>query len=165
MPPAGCTDALGSVRVCRWCWGQRVRRVTAWVGDSGLSLAGDTVDWSGNGNDLTLNGRIGYTPGRLGQALEVDGSGGCASLAWPVVRTDASFTVMAWVKMAGASGFHTAVSQDGDSVSGFFLQYSSDDRRWAFSMTNADSIECKTTRALASTSRSLISCDWQLLPT
>ena len=109
----------------------------------------EAMDWSGNGHDLALSGGAGYVTGCLGRALQVDGADGCASAAGVVVQTDASFTVMAWVNMCSANGFHTAVSQDGDNVSSFYLQYSTDDRRWAFSMTSADSIDTKTTRVLS----------------
>ncbi|WP_344576221.1 protein kinase domain-containing protein [Streptomyces lunalinharesii] len=43
-----------------------------------------------------------------------------------------SFTISAWVYLTSANGFATVISQGADSSS-FFLQYSGDDRRWAFS--------------------------------
>ncbi|MEU9847315.1 LamG-like jellyroll fold domain-containing protein [Streptomyces sp. NPDC047985] len=44
-----------------------------------------------------------------------------------------SFTVSAWVRLGVIPPhFVTAVSQDGEETSGFYLQYSSDERRWAF---------------------------------
>ncbi|AIA01761.1 pkaG [Streptomyces noursei] len=43
-----------------------------------------------------------------------------------------SFTVSAWVYLTSSNGFATVISQGTDSSS-FFLQYSGDDRRWAFS--------------------------------
>jgi Domain of unknown function (DUF5127)/Domain of unknown function (DUF4965)/Domain of unknown function (DUF1793)/Concanavalin A-like lectin/glucanases superfamily/Domain of unknown function (DUF4964) len=111
--------------------------------------ASSALDSSGNSNDLALSGGAGYTTGQQGGALSVSGSGACASSARPVVRTDNSFTVTAWVNMTSATGFHTAVSQDGSNVSGFFLQYSAADGRWAFSMTSADSTSSVTSRALS----------------
>jgi hypothetical protein len=112
--------------------------------------ADNAPDCSGNFNDLTLSGGAGYTTGVQGGALAVNGSGACASSARPVVRTDNGFTVTAWVNMTDASASHTAVSQDGDNVSGFFLQYSAADGAWALSMTDGDSTGSATTRALSS---------------
>ncbi|MFF3732995.1 LamG-like jellyroll fold domain-containing protein [Streptomyces sp. NPDC002476] len=44
-----------------------------------------------------------------------------------------SFTVSAWVRLGVIPPhFVTAVSQDGEETSGFYLQYSSDEGRWAF---------------------------------
>lgn len=52
-----------------------------------------------------------------------------------MLRTGAgrSFTVAAWVRLSTEPGtFATAVSQQAGDVSGFYLQYSSDEKRWAF---------------------------------
>jgi hypothetical protein len=117
--------------------------------------ASNALDSAGNSNDLTLNGGAAYTTGRQGGALSLNGSGACASSARPVVRTDASFTVTAWVNMSAAGGFHTAVSQDNVNVSGFFLQYSASDNRWALAMTSADSTSSVTTRALSTAAPAL----------
>ncbi|GAA3303111.1 hypothetical protein GCM10020218_099920 [Dactylosporangium vinaceum] len=67
----------------------------------------------------------------------------------PVVRGDGSFTVMARVSPADLTGFRTALSQDGARVSGFYLQYSGSDNRWAFAMTAADADNTAATRALS----------------
>jgi hypothetical protein len=111
--------------------------------------ASNASDASGNFNDLTISGGASYTSGKQGGALSVNGTGACASSARPVVRTDNSFTVTAWVNMTNTGAFHTAVSQDGNNVSGFFLQYSASDNKWAFAMTNGDSTSSATTRALS----------------
>jgi concanavalin A-like lectin/glucanase superfamily protein len=64
--------------------------------------------------------------------------------AGPVLNTGpgTSFTVAAWVDMTRipANGaFATAVSQSATNVSGFFLQYSGADKRWAFARVANDS--------------------------
>jgi hypothetical protein len=54
----------------------------------------------------------------------------------PVLNTGPgkSFTVSAWVRIDSAGdSFRTAVSQDSSVSSGFYLQYSGQDHRWAFS--------------------------------
>ncbi|HEV2377352.1 MAG TPA: DUF5127 domain-containing protein [Streptosporangiaceae bacterium] len=112
------------------------------------ALDSDTLDSAGYRNDLILHDGAAYENGNQGGALSLSRPGAHASAARPVVRTDNSFTVTAWVRMSHASGVHTAVSQDGDNVSGFSLQYWAPDGRWAFSMPSADSPGSATTRAL-----------------
>ena len=49
-----------------------------------------------------------------------------------------NFSVSAWVRLDSADGaFQTVVSEDGDTNSAFFLQYSGADQRWAFSYVGA----------------------------
>jgi hypothetical protein len=50
-----------------------------------------------------------------------------------VLDVSGNYTAAAWVKLDSLGGFATAVSQDGPSNSGFFLQYSGADNRFAFS--------------------------------
>ncbi|MEU5303040.1 LamG domain-containing protein [Streptomyces noursei] len=71
--------------------------------------------------------------GNSGAAL-FNGVSSQITMRGPVLDTGPghSFTVSAWVYLTSASGFATIVSQGADSSS-FFLQYSGDDRRWAFS--------------------------------
>jgi hypothetical protein len=75
-----------------------------------------------------------------------------AATAGPVVRTDRSFTVSAWLNPTGAAGggWRGAVSQDGAQASGFFLRWA-DDHHWVFTMTSTDTLnaprtELKSTR-------------------
>ncbi|MBY8887024.1 LamG domain-containing protein [Streptomyces sp. PTM05] len=66
-----------------------------------------------------------------------------------------SFTVSAWVSLSSTYAFATAVSQDGSMNSGFYLQYSVVDQRWAFSRVASDSADPASSRAL-STSRPVL---------
>jgi hypothetical protein len=127
-------------------WGPRTAITGHW------SFAGrNGRDSLGKGNDLTPNGGAGFAVGLYsGWAMSGDGSGACASSARPAVDTTHSFTVMAWVRMTDASASHTAVSQDGITVSGFCLQYARADERWALSLTDSDSPESTPVRALSS---------------
>jgi hypothetical protein len=50
-----------------------------------------------------------------------------------LLDTTGNYSVAAWVKLDSLGGFATAVSQDGSADSGFFLQYSGADNRFAFS--------------------------------
>lgn len=56
-----------------------------------------------------------------------------------VVDTSKSFTVSAWAKLADTNGFHTIVSQDGGTVSGFHLRFDWSKQRWVFLRHAADS--------------------------
>lgn len=64
-----------------------------------------------------------------------------ASTAGPVLRTDRSFTVSAWVYTVAApgGGWKGAVSQDGTQASAFFLRWA-DDSHWVFTLVSADTM-------------------------
>ena len=79
----------------------------------------------------------GYSDGPKG-ALTLDGSTAYAQTAGQVLDTTKSFTVSAWAKISDTSAFRTVISQDGNQVSGFYLQYSLADNAWAFSMVAGD---------------------------
>src|SRR5205823_2996118 len=112
-------------------------------------FGGSPLDASGNRNDLSLTGGARYALGGLGGALLLDGAGAHAQSGRPVIRTDGSFTVMAWVRMSGSRGTGTAVSQDGTEAPGFSLQYSAARNRWAFTMAAADAAGSAVARALS----------------
>lgn len=95
-------------------------------------------------HDATLVGGASWTAGKSGSALAVNGSGQYADTGAALLNTEGSYSAAAWVKFnAVGDGFQTVVSQDGDSTSAFFLQYSGADHRLAFSFVG--------TRALAPT--------------
>jgi Concanavalin A-like lectin/glucanases superfamily len=72
-----------------------------------------------------------------------------AITAGNVVNTAGSYSVAAWVDLTSAGGWNTAVAQAGSQASGFYLQYSAADNRWALSLTNADVAGAATVRALS----------------
>jgi hypothetical protein len=92
--------------------------------------SGSNISWctSGNGNCATFNGT----------SSQFTTSG-------PVLNTapGSSFTVSAWVYLTAytPNGFETIVSQDGAYDSGFYLQYSGTDHRWAFARVVADTAQ------------------------
>jgi hypothetical protein len=117
--------------------------------------AGNAADATGHGNTVTLSAGVTRTAGRsgVGKALEFNGSAQAAT-SGPVmtphpdtnvpiqVRTDSSFTVTAWVRLAsttGITGFRTIVAADATRRSPFMLGYHGDVNKWRFSMTTADS--------------------------
>ncbi|MBC6460897.1 LamG-like jellyroll fold domain-containing protein [Actinomadura sp. HBU206391] len=75
-----------------------------------------------------------------GTALSLTTWGDYAATSGPVVRTDKSFSVSAWVKLDDKSLTRAVVSQDGTYAPGFVLLYSSVQDKWTFSRwTAADS--------------------------
>lgn len=71
------------------------------------------------------------------RGLIVNGSPGSADTSGPVVRTDQSFTVAAWVKVTKAE-HQTIVSQDGTSRSAFYLMYDIYTNKWCITMPSVD---------------------------
>jgi Concanavalin A-like lectin/glucanases superfamily len=102
--------------------------------------AASAADASGAGRIATVSAGCSWAPGFFGGSLSA--AGACdAAIGNPVVRTDQSFTVSAWLRFTGATEFtlYTAVSQDGTYNSGFLLQYMTGEGVWGFSMPNSDS--------------------------
>jgi hypothetical protein len=99
--------------------------------------AGDTaLDASFHGNDGTLRGNVTWTSERDG-AVRFDRDGHF-STPGPVLDTQASFTVMAWVRLERNDSYYSVLSQDGTFSSGFDLQYSSFPAGWALVMPGSD---------------------------
>jgi hypothetical protein len=91
----------------------------------------------------------GVHPAAVSNVTGTDGHGGAGlfngkdsqlTTSEMVVPTgpDKSFTISAWVYLNSTSSFATAVSQNGAHDSGFYLQYSLEDGRWAFSRVQTD---------------------------
>ncbi|MFC0623169.1 LamG domain-containing protein [Kribbella deserti] len=103
------------------------------------SFEGDTKDRASLGDrDGTLNGAAKYAPGAIGLGLQLDGAQPTTNMTAPnTIRTDASFSVSAWVKPqpARAGQVMAIASQDGaQNSSGFYLQYR--DSKWALLMVH-----------------------------
>ncbi|MFD5424667.1 LamG-like jellyroll fold domain-containing protein [Streptomyces sp. NPDC127084] len=104
----------------------------SWRGTTGAT----TADTSGNGNTGVLVN--GPTPDS-GGALRFDGRSQYVESVRPAVDTNQSFSVAAWVNLGSKGDFHTALSQDGDRISGFFLQYDPRVDRWTMAIRDDDS--------------------------
>ena len=102
----------------------------AWALDEG---SGTTAHDSAGTHDVTTTGAPAWVPGVTGTALQLDGSGQYAQTSGPVLDTTGNFSVGAWVRLDRTGSWATAVSQDGDPSSAFYLQYSAADNRLAFS--------------------------------
>ncbi|MEU9447102.1 protein kinase [Streptomyces sp. NPDC048277] len=102
----------------------------AWSLDetSGTVAADDTGQYPGTAT------AVGWGRGKDGAAL-FDGASSRIVTQGQVLKTGKghSFTVSAWVSLSARPAFFaTAVSQDAGDVSGFYLQYSAAENRWAF---------------------------------
>ncbi|EOD68104.1 MGH1-like glycoside hydrolase domain-containing protein [Amycolatopsis vancoresmycina] len=107
--------------------------VGAWPLDEG---SGTVAHDSAGAHDATLTGSPAWVPGTSGTALQLDGSSQYAATGGPVVDTTGNYSVSAWVRLDRTGSWATAVSQDGDPSSGFYLQYSAADDRLAFSTSS-----------------------------
>jgi hypothetical protein len=131
--PGSQTLRVVSVDAAGWISPERLYRFNVdfasedafWRLNEGAGAA--AADSSGNGNTLTLSGPA-WTTGPFAdfgldptdRALRFDSSD-VGSTTGPVVETDTSFSVMAFVKLDAATNVHAAVSQDGVYTSAFKL--------------------------------------------
>ena len=94
---------------------------------------GPTATDSVGGADAALTNAE-WVTGVAGAAVSFAGDGQ-ADTGAALVDTAGSYSVSAWAKLDEAgTGFQTVVSQDSGNASGFFLQYSGADERWAMSL-------------------------------
>lgn len=154
----------------------RVDEVARWTFDEG---AGATAsDSTGNGHTLTAVGDVGWTSGgRAGGAVALDGATQWLATETPVLRTDESFSVAAWVcldrdalgpeiKFPPDVYAYTAVSQSGPGHSPFYLGVRLVDEkvRWCFTVSPEDglSVEWQHAASTAPVDRSMLDT-WVLL--
>ncbi len=98
---------------------------------------------------LTLCGGTTLGPGHESNAgLRLERASGCASMSSPI-RTDASFTVAAWVNLDPGAGASVALAQEGTAASGFYLMYEADGARWCMRMPRADLAKTEVVEACA----------------
>jgi Concanavalin A-like lectin/glucanases superfamily len=109
------------------------------------ALNGNGDDESGLGRPVMVTAPAGanpFGPDDFGDSALVSTAAApaYAATAGPVVRTDASFTVAAWVDMADKNApSYTAVSQFGTKNSAFMLRYRKDKDRWTVDLPTNDS--------------------------
>jgi hypothetical protein len=112
--------------------------VGRWTFDEGQ---GSTAADSAGTSPLTLHGDPTWVDGPSGDAktaLHLTGTQYADTERTVVPTRGTNFSVSAWVRLDSADGaFQTVVSEDGDTNSAFFLQYSGADQRWAFSYVGA----------------------------
>lgn len=102
--------------------------------------SGSTAADTGGNHNATLTTGATWTQdsSRNSQVLALSGSTGYATTTGPVVATNASYSVSAWVKLADTNNYYTAVSQSGSNVAGFYLQYSKGLNAWAIVIPATD---------------------------
>jgi hypothetical protein len=100
---------------------------------------GTGKDYSWRTNDTTLSGSPTFVPGIIGKALNLNGTSGHATARIGVAPANVSFTVTAWARLSRNDKAYTVLSQDGDRMSGFALQYRPELNRWVFSSSTNDS--------------------------
>ncbi|WP_412544356.1 LamG-like jellyroll fold domain-containing protein [Longispora sp. K20-0274] len=110
------------------------------------SLDSDGSDDSGNNRPVTTAGGAAFSGG----VLALDGVDDHAKTAGPVLRTDQSYSIAAWVKLDRKSVNDLAVvSQFGNRGSAFWLQYRGSTDRWAMGLGQQDSDTTAITYAQA----------------
>jgi hypothetical protein len=102
--------------------------------------SGTTATDSAGSNPATLAaGANWYYDQTRGGVLELTGSSNSyAQTNGPSLTTTSSYSVSAWVNLTSTARYATAVGQDGNSNSAFYLQYDLADNRWSFAHTIGD---------------------------
>ncbi|GII81119.1 hypothetical protein Sru01_61010 [Sphaerisporangium rufum] len=114
--------------------------------------AGTTAADSGaTTHPATLAGGTSWSGGRVAGALRLNGTTGYGSTDGPVVHTDRSMSVSAWVLLNDKTKNSTVVSQDAVRGSGFQLYYSASYKRWVFNKYDADVDDMTIVRAVGDT--------------
>ncbi|MFC1438200.1 LamG-like jellyroll fold domain-containing protein [Streptacidiphilus sp. N1-10] len=117
--------------------------------------AGTAVtDASGNGYTATADSGVTWSGSGATFAGSTTGTGGLISANAPVLTTNSSYTVSAWVDPADVSTYRTFVGQAGATASAFYLQYSKSYGGWAFITTSADATTATQTIAHTSSATS-----------
>ncbi|MFJ7258275.1 LamG domain-containing protein [Streptomyces sp. NPDC098085] len=101
---------------------------------SGTAKAGE--------HDAVVRGGTQWADGPEGGAVRLDGTSGYADSHTRLDTVGKDYSVAARVRLTpqGMTGIHTALSQDGDRISTFFLQYSGPDGNFAFSFSGARTV-------------------------
>ncbi|MFI6920435.1 LamG-like jellyroll fold domain-containing protein [Nonomuraea spiralis] len=114
--------------------------------EGGGFTAGDSAATQ---HPVTFAGGASWSGGRVAGGVHFDGATGYGSTDGPVVHTDRSMTVGAWVLLSNKSKNSTVVSQSATHSSGFQLYYSSSYKRWIFSKYDADTDNETAVRAVS----------------
>ena len=147
---AGVNLGLSAAALDAWlletgtAWADTTGLVGYWPLDDARGLS--AADLSGNNHNGKLNNSPVWTTGKVGAALIFNGLNTAIDINTSVLNTSNSFSVAAWVQLADLNKWHTAVSQDGNDISGFFLQFTASSQ-FAFSLVNSDSTSGTAIRA------------------
>ncbi|MEV4140656.1 LamG domain-containing protein, partial [Dactylosporangium sp. NPDC049742] len=116
-------------------------RSGAWsMADYDEDVPRQVTDDSGYLRPLTITDAPGTTwcdGYELGGGLCFDGVSGAATTG-PVVRTDQSYTVSAWVRITDTSVSRAVLSQQGSRGAAFTVRYDQAVNRWSYAVTGTD---------------------------
>ncbi|MER7080010.1 Concanavalin A-like lectin/glucanases superfamily protein [Saccharopolyspora kobensis] len=118
--------------------------------------SGTTAADSVGGVPGTVQGAAAFAPGRVGNAIALDGVDDHVSTSTVNLRTSESFTVSAWVYLSSKhDGQFTAVSVDGANTSKFRLghfldRFETPFGSWVFEMPETDTESAPVTKAALS---------------
>jgi hypothetical protein len=119
-----------------------------WSLDEGAGTS--AADSSPGGHPITLSGPAVWDPeGQIGADVTFDGTSVYGATTGPVLRTDNSFTVAAWVRMRSDDHTGTVLSQAGSRDSGFQLYYSALYKKWIFNRHLTDTDNPAFARAMS----------------
>lgn len=138
-------------------WGQTAGRAAANFDGNGVVSSGrvsgagpraawsfdnTTADYSGNGNNLqhgtpSAVTQATYLDTRVGAGVKLNGVDQRLIRGAPVLNTDASYSISAWVKPDRTDIGYAVVSQDGARTSPFMLEHIGG--KWTFTMLGSDS--------------------------
>lgn len=107
-----------------------------WKFDEGVGST--AADSSPGSKTATLSGGAAWTDGRSGKALSLNGTTAAAVAEPSGVAIENGFTVSAWARLDRKDGVANVVAQDGNRVSGYYLDYRPDSNRWNFVVPSAD---------------------------
>ncbi|MFE1471310.1 LamG-like jellyroll fold domain-containing protein [Nocardiopsis dassonvillei] len=160
---ASTVDAYGNSSPCELAYYFLVAPPSAPISRFTLDegTGGTAVDAADPDRTATASGDTGWTRGRVGGVrqgrYQLEGTslttadGGHARTDAPVVDTSGAFSVSAWVRLDEATANHTAVSQDGERHSGFYLGYNhTAEGNWVFKQAPFDGDETSISRRVYS---------------
>jgi hypothetical protein len=130
---------------------QLVGTVNAAAAEWTLSDGSGTTaaDATGNGHSGTLNSGVSWATGTArGTVASFNGTTGAITAGGPVLNTAGDFSVSGWAYLTKTGSWGDVITQDGTTVSGFYLQYDPDNV-WVLSMMTSDA-GTSVVRAVAS---------------
>jgi hypothetical protein len=111
------------------------------LSDASATTAPDSVGSA----PATLNGTTSFVTDPVhGKVMSLNGSGFAATNS-PVIKTDGSFTVSAWVNATSTTDSGAVLGQDSVFASGFYLE--NIDGKWSFSKLSSDNLNAAAIRA------------------
>lgn len=110
------------------------------------------ADATGNRHTGTLNSGVSWVTGTArGTVASFNGTSGAITTSGPVLSTTGSYSVSGWAYLTSASSWADVATQDGSSVSGFYLQFDPSADRWGMDYRGSNSTAGTVIDALSAT--------------